>query len=54
MLQFVARLSQVWGGKPVDPRLRIGQPFQGFGIVAAVSDKADLVRNILHDLKELV
>jgi glutamate synthase domain-containing protein 2 len=49
LLQFVARLRELSGGKPVGFKLAIGHPWEWFGIAKAMREHAALQPGLLPD-----
>ncbi len=49
LLQFVARLREMSGGKPVGFKLAIGHPWEWFGIAKAMQEQAEENPNLLPD-----
>ncbi|KAF1705306.1 FMN-binding glutamate synthase family protein [Pseudoxanthomonas kaohsiungensis] len=49
LLEFVARLRELSGGKPVGFKLAIGHPWEWFGIAKAMHESASLAPDLLPD-----
>ncbi len=49
LLQFMARLREMSGGKPVGFKLAIGHPWEWFGIAKAMQEQAEANPNLLPD-----
>jgi glutamate synthase domain-containing protein 2 len=49
LLEFVARLRELSGGKPVGFKLAIGHPWEWFGIAKAMHESASSGRDLLPD-----
>ena len=49
LLQFIARLRRLSGGKPVGFKLAIGHPWEWFGIAKAMAEHADRNPELLPD-----